>query len=72
MTPAERREARDDLRSEIEEIDADLEGWKCEIEDAEAAITDAKILIAEATFKRKTLVARRNELKTTKAPAREG
>lgn len=58
MTPAERREARDDLRSEIEEIDADLVGLVEEFR-------DVKERIALALKAKAALVARRNELRVT-------
>ena len=57
MTTAERREARDDLRSEIEEIDADMIGYR---ED----LRMAKMMIAAGKEMRAALIARRNELRT--------
>jgi uncharacterized protein (UPF0335 family) len=60
MTSAERRETRDDLKTEIEEIDADLMGWRYEIE-------ALKEQIAAAKSDRALKVARRNALKTVKA-----
>lgn len=57
MTTAERRELRDDLKTEIEEIDADVFGWRCEIQALKEQIDSAKRHRVE-------LIARRNALKT--------
>jgi predicted RNase H-like nuclease (RuvC/YqgF family) len=64
MTSAERYELRADLKAEIEEIGADIVGYR---ED----LRRAKEQIAEAKAKRAKLVARRNELRTTKTERRE-
>lgn len=42
MTKAEAREARDDIRSEIEDIDADLIGYREDLRRAKEDIAEAK------------------------------
>jgi ElaB/YqjD/DUF883 family membrane-anchored ribosome-binding protein len=48
MTNAERRELRDDLKDEIEEIDADLVGIMEEIREAKERLVEAKARKAAA------------------------
>jgi hypothetical protein len=60
MTTDERRELRDDLKTEIEEIDADLIGYRYDLNLARTQINEARAKKAE-------LIAQRNELKTVKA-----
>jgi chromosome segregation ATPase len=57
MSKAERREARSDIRDELEEIDADMIGFKEELRDVRERIAAAKVQRAE-------LKARLAELKT--------
>lgn len=46
MTTAEMREARSDLRSELDEVNADLEGMRYELEELMERIREAKSLRA--------------------------
>ena len=62
MTKAERRELRSDIRDEIEEIDADMIGFKEELRDVRERIAAAKVRKGE-------LKARLAELKTTHSGA---
>lgn len=55
MTRTERRELRDDLKSEIEELDADLIGYLEELKDVRSRIAEAKRLRAELVGRRATL-----------------
>lgn len=59
MTNAERRELRDDLKSEIEEVACDLADWVVEL-------ADLKDRIAQGRKTRLELIGRRNALKTVK------
>jgi hypothetical protein len=47
MTTAERWELRDDIRSEIEEVDADLMGMRFELEELRERIAAARARRAE-------------------------
>lgn len=60
MTASERRDLRDDMKTEIEEIDADLVGLLYDLEELKKTILIAKV-------RRITLVRERNALKTAKA-----
>jgi hypothetical protein len=51
MTTAERRELRSDIRSEIEEIDADLIGMYEELQDVRERIAEARARKAELKAK---------------------
>jgi predicted nucleic acid-binding Zn-ribbon protein len=64
MTHQEIRDALDDLQSEQEEIDTDLEGWKIELEELLGQIKTAQARRHEIRNRRAELRAKLAELKT--------